>query len=179
MKKNFLFFFLSLFVSTTMLADPWDNLTKEQAEETAKFLNRYPYILDYCDCCDHSGEYATKAFLMRVVSVRIISSEWSEGEYSVKAKVRKIAQIPYTEKGLDLTSATAAGEEEDYIILMNYTFGYSPTMKKAVPLFDMIDYGKYSKENYCKGPTSYPNPKKLKKYFKDKEYHSWYKRYIS
>ncbi len=161
-----------------VFADPWDNLTKKQAEETVEYLKKYPFILDYCDCCDHSGEYATEVFLMRVISTEIIPSDWSDGDFSVRATVQKIAQIPYLENGPDLSKATAANSLEEYIILMNYTFGFHPETKKAVALFDVIDYDKYGEADYCKAPTPFPNPAKLKKYFKDKAYCSWYKKNV-
>ena len=85
-----LFILFTVLLSWNSYADAWDNLTKEEAENVIEYLKVNPYISDYCDCCDHEGEYATTIEFLKVIDARIVTCEWDNEFYTV-AVVRKIA----------------------------------------------------------------------------------------
>ncbi|MCD4795056.1 MAG: hypothetical protein K8R54_17625 [Bacteroidales bacterium] len=161
-------------------ADYWDHLTREEAEEVQAFLSNCPFILDYCDCCDFEGEYATKAYLMKVTSTEIVTCHWDDAYYSVKAKVDIIAELPYSENGLNITKPLKNSNKDDLIITMNYTWSYSEKKAKAVPLFFIVSYDYYGANDedsgLCRNFTDFPNPFKTNDVITDKEYRKWYKK---
>ena len=171
--KNTLITFLLLF-PIVLWADPWDNLTLQQAEQVCEFLNSDPYLLDYCDCCDYEGEYATEIHLMKVKSTEIITCEWNPEYYSVRANVAILAEIPYIEVGPDTNSAYKYKLKEERVITMNYTWAYNKQKEKAAPIYTVIPYDFYGETNpdsgYCKAFTSFPNPKQIK----NRKYKKWY-----
>ena len=164
-----------LFLCPTFLwADPWNNLTFQQAEKVCEFLNSNPYILDYCDCCDYEGEFATKVYLMKVKSTEIIDCDWDSEYFSIKAQVEILAEIPYIKEGPDINSPHLYKLEKDLIITMNYTWAYNKQEGKAAPLFTIIPYDIYGEQKlnsgYCRDFTTFPNPE----YIKNQEYEKWY-----
>ncbi|WP_405295915.1 hypothetical protein [Algibacter sp. Ld11] len=171
--KNTLIIF-SLIIPRLLCADAWDNLTLQQAEQVCKFLNTDPYILDYCDCCNYEGEYATKIYLMKVKSTQIITCEWNSEYYSVRADVDILAEIPYTKEGPDINYAHRYKSKEELVITMNYTWAYNEQKKKAAPIYTIIPYDIYGETNpnsgYCKAFTNFPSPK----YIKNRKYKKWY-----
>lgn len=177
MKKVLIFVFL--LYSTSLLADPWDNLTYKEAENVQASLTASPFILDYCDCCDFSGEYAAKVYLLKVVSTEIVECEWDNMAYSVKATVVKIAELPYTDKGPDIMKPIKSSGTEDFVITMNYTWTISPEILKAVPFYQVLPYGEHSGElqtsAMCRDFIEFPDPFKTKGVITDKDYKEWYK----
>ncbi|MEL0651212.1 hypothetical protein V6246_07230 [Algibacter sp. TI.3.09] len=155
-------------------ADAWDNLTLQQAEQVCEFLNTDPYILDYCDCCDYEGEYATKIYLMKVKSTEIISCDWNSEYYSVRADVDVLAEIPYIKEGPDINYAHRYKSKEELVITMNYTWAYNEQKKKVAPIYTIIPYNIYGETNpnsgSCKAFTNFPNPKQIK----NRKYKKWY-----
>lgn len=175
MKKLIIAFLLLVACPTFLWADAWDNLTFEQAEEVQNYINANPYILDYCDCCDYEGEYATKVYLMKVISSEIVACEWDPSYYNVKTKVEVVAEIPYKSNGPDMASPVIRKSEEDLTLTMNYTWGYNPTTRKAAPLYCMIPYDVYGEQDLdsgsCREFTAFPNPEHIR----DTAYSTWYK----
>ncbi len=166
-----LFFIFPLYLS----ADSWDNLTYEQAEETCEFLSANPYILDYCDCCDFEGQYATKIYLMCVTSTEIIPCDWDSEYYSIKSDVKVLAEIPYTKDGPAMDNPQRYESSNELIITMNYTWAFNENALKAAPLYTIISYDIYgeqkSNSGYCRDFTPFPKPNTLK----NKDYKNWYK----
>ncbi len=166
-----LFFTLFLFVSLAVFADPWDNLTKQEAKKVVQFLKQNPYVLDYCDCCDIES-----VALVKVTSVKIIDCEWKKGQYSIEVETRKVVDIPNTDTGPQLPDAAPAYGNHKFLVTMNYTWGFNATTKKAAPLFDMIEYKTYGDDRKpCKSYTEYPNPYEAECDIFDREYREWYK----
>lgn len=157
-------------------ADPWDNMTLEQAERVQEYLALNPYLLDYCDCCDFEGEYATEVYLMEVLSTEIVTCEWNPQYFSVKANVERIAKIPYKADGPDVEAPLAYTSEDEIIITMNYAWGYNEKAAKAAPLYTIIPYDVYGEleltSGYCREFTSFPSPAIIE----NTAYTNWYKR---
>lgn len=167
---------LILFILPTLVwADPWDNLTLEEAQEVQEYLSANPFILDYCDCCDHEGEYAAAVYLMRVTETEIVTCDWNDEYYSIKASVEVLARVPYNDNGLDLAAPKMANFQESLIITMNYTWGYSAMHQKSTPLYAIIPYdGKnpdHITEGSCRPFTAFPVGKAIN----DSDYKKWYR----
>ncbi|MDP5098609.1 MAG: hypothetical protein NWQ27_01330 [Crocinitomicaceae bacterium] len=63
-----IFFFFTFFFSQFSYADAWDNLTLEEAQNVIAQLNENPFIFDYCDCFDFSGEFSTQVDGLNLIS---------------------------------------------------------------------------------------------------------------
>lgn len=157
-------------------ADAWDNLTLEEANKVVDVIETNPYLLDYCDCCQAEGTYATKVFLVKVLATKIVRCDWDENLFSVKAEVVTLAELPYQKDGPDIEEPIIMIEKKDLIIYTNYTWVYNSTYKKAGPIYTVIPYDYYGEQPQDKGSCrpfiDFPNPKKIK----NKEYKNWYKR---
>jgi hypothetical protein len=161
-----------LMLPTLSKAAAWDNLTHEQAVHVKKFVERHPFIFDFCDCCGNSEP----VYLIKVESAKIVKCAWDKKQYSVLTKGRRIAKMQWASVGLDDYRTEAIDEEVEYTIFMNYTFAYDRHMKWAVPLFKLI---KYSLDGpICIGATSYPDPDDNGVKITDEDYISWYKAHI-
>lgn len=167
---------LLLLYPNILLADPWDNLTLQQAKQVEAFLNSNPYVLDYCDCCDFEGKYATKIELIKVKSTKIVTWDWGPEYLSVEAKVEVLAEIPYTKGGPDINSPILDLSERELptTITMNYTWAYNKEKGRAAPLYTFIPYdveaGLELDSGYCRQFTTFPPPKAIK----NKEYEKWF-----
>jgi len=163
-----------LSTSLTLFADPWDDVTKEEAENVVAFLKQNPYILDYCDCCDMET-----VPLLKVLYAKIEKSDWKEGKYSVKTQVRKIADIPNSkELGLQLPEAIPAYGKTNHKITMNYTWGFNLRTQKAAPMFDLVKYSGYPSgkpHKPCSSYTGFPNPFESDCEVFPSDYRDWYR----
>ena len=172
--KHFLFAFV-LLISPLSFADAWDNLTMEEAKAVVQELKKNPYIFDYCDCCDHSGEYASKVHLLKVKGFNIIPSSWSEGQYAVQISYEVIAKLNYTAKGPNTRKLKRyAGDEIGDLIYMNYTWTFNEESMKASPFFNSVKYSYYGEGSACKREFTYPTPKAVAKVSDDIDYAAWY-----
>jgi hypothetical protein len=169
------FLFLLLVIPVLTWADSWDNLTLEQANKAVALLKKHPFIFEYCDCCDYSGEFATEVYLIKVNSTEIITCEWSPEYYSVKVKGIRILQMPYSENGINKGKLKASSEEADYIVSLNYTYVFDSKSKKAVHLFEVVPYN--NQERSCKGSALFPDPLKSK-VITDQQYIAWYEKNV-
>lgn len=178
--KTLLIVFFGL-MTQLAFADAWDNLTREEADAVVAYLEENPYIFNYCDCCDSDGEYATQVFFVKVTSTSIEPSSWDEGSFSVKYEFVPLAEVKYTEAGLDFSAMSPLENlDNDEPIYMNYTWGWNAAKMQATPLFDVIDYSMYgSNHESCKAPFSFPTPKLMKKVSKEKGYKKWYKKNVA
>ena len=98
-----LFALAVLFNTFFSFADAWDNLTFEEAEAVVAELKKNPYIFDYCDCCDHTGEYATEVHFMKVTGTEIVTCDWDASYYSVQYTADLIAKVEYLPKGANIS----------------------------------------------------------------------------
>ena len=170
-----LLFALTLLIAPLSFADAWDNLTMEEAKAVVAELKVSPYIFDYCDCCDHSGEYASSVHLIKVTGFNIIPSSWSEGQYAVQISYEVIAKLNYTAKGPNIKKLKKyTGAEIGDLIYMNYTWVLNRDNKKASPFFNSVDYSTYGDGSPCKKEFTYPTPKAVAKVSDDIEYAAWY-----
>jgi len=175
---KYFYILLALFFSNFSLADAWDNLTYEEAEAVVFDLERNPYIFDYCDCCSSTGEYSTTVHLLKVVSTEIITCEWDQDFYSVRAQSIVLAGVFYANDGPDVNQLLVPMEPEmNELIYMNYTWTLHPENKMATPFFNVITYNYYGEDSQpCKKEFPYPTPAQLKTISDDKDYKNWYKR---
>lgn len=158
-------------------ADPWDDLTLAEANAVVAYLEAEPYVMDYCDCCDATGQFATKIHLMKVVSTEIVACEWNDEKYSVKAQVKVLAEVEYTEDGPDVTSTVIMDDREDVLTLtMNYSWVYHEEAGKFAPLYTAVPYDNYGEQamdkGVCREFMDMPSPKVVA----DKAYKTWFKR---
>jgi hypothetical protein len=173
--KNIVLAFLFL-CPTFLWADSWDNLTFEQAEQVTEYLANDPYIFDYCDCCDHEGQFATEIHLFKVISTEVVTCDWNTEYFSVKAQVEVLAKIPYKESGPDITDPHLIPYEsiEEFTITMNYTWGLNKETGKAAPIYTIIPYDIYGNQSnesgYCKDFTTFPSPEVMD----NEAYKKWY-----
>lgn len=158
--------------STISKADAWDNLTIEQAEHVQKFLDKNPFIFDFCDCCGKGVE----AYLIKIESTEIIKCAWDKKQFSVLTKGRRIAKMQWASVGLDDYHTDVIDEEVEYTVFMNYTFAFDKHMKWAVPLFKLFDY--HLDGPLCIGATNYPDPTLSGVKISDQDYKDWFSAHI-
>lgn len=175
-----LIFLFTLLLSFQSKADAWDNLTMNEAREVVEYLEKHPFIFDYCDCCNADGEYATEIHMYKVTSTEIVTCTWDPEKYAVKIKFDVIAGIVHHETGPDLSKIYVPNAESyNETVFMNYTWGYEAETKLAQPLFETISYTTYGENNEgCKRPFSFPSPSMLKEVGIPSGYKRWYKRNI-
>ncbi|MFK7946063.1 MAG: hypothetical protein AB8G11_00620 [Saprospiraceae bacterium] len=168
MKKILLSLVSTLMIFSSVLADPWEDLTEEQAQHVIEHLTQHPFILDYCDCCD-----TDEVYLMKVLSTRIEVCSYNEEKVSIIAKVIKIGKLEVTDgtPSAYRTEVVEDAEIEDFIITMNYTFTYSECGQWAVPLFKEVAY---DRNHVCKGATRFPSPFDNEKTLQDAQYIEWF-----
>ncbi len=167
-----LFLIALIFSVQAAKADAWDHLNLKQAKAAQKYLNKYPFIYDYCDCC--SGE----VYLMKVLSSEIVPCYWDTAQYSVATKVERLTMMENTGIGLNNYHTGEISEEEkfvSYTITMNYTFVFDPRMKWAVPFFKIIPY---YLDHVCKGATAFPDPTGSGVKISNEDYKVWYEKNI-
>ncbi len=169
-----LLFFINSFVS---LADAWDNLTYSEAEKVTLELKKNPFIFNYCDCCDNTGEYATTIEFLKVTKTQIVECEWNSEMYSVKITSQVISLVEFTSKGAN-TNQLSKYEDNDYkaTLFMNYTWGLNNETHLATPYFNIVDYFFYGDDNEpCLEEFKFPTPKQLSKIQKVRGYKKWWK----
>lgn len=169
-------FFVSILQSFISRADAWDNLTMEEAKQVVSKLEKDPYIFDYCDCCDHSGEYASKAHLLKVTGTEIVVCDWNQEFYTVKITYSVIAELKYTSKGLKTKKLRPYTDDEiGNTVYMNYTWVLNDVSGKAEPLFNSVPYSSYADHREsCKARFAFPTPATVAKVSGDGEYAVWY-----
>ncbi len=169
--------FIALISSNLSFADAWDNLTLEEANTVVDELTENPYIFDYCDCCDFSGEYSTQVYLIKVVNTQIVTCQWNSVFYTVNIEGTVIAELNFNGTGLNTKKLIKKPETySQTTFFMNYTWGFNPESKNASAFFDIIPYTTYGEAESCKKEFAYPTPKSVKKVSKDKDYDEWYKK---
>ncbi len=168
---------LALFLTLVSKADTWTELSLAEAKVLKTYLTKNPYILDYCDCCDIEGEYASKTYLYKITSMEIIESEWGDGNYNLKASVEEIVEIQRIDKGLQMNSLTCGYNYASELTLsMNYTWGFNQVNRKVTPLYSIVphNYDYYNASSgYCNDFTDLPNPNSNTE-IKDQDYINWY-----
>lgn len=163
--KTIIIIFSMFLLSTNLKADPWDNLSYEQANAVVYFLKENPFILDYCDCCDEGD-----VILMKVIEAEIVPCEWDASSKSVKVKAIQIGRLERNGSYPSAYRTEYMNEEHEYIITMNYTFVYSECGNWAVPFFKVVEY---KNEHVCCGATRFPNPTHNEG-IKDQDYIAWF-----
>lgn len=176
----------------TTLADAWDNLTMDEATKVVSYLEKNPFIYDYCDCCGSDESFG--ATLLKVISTEIVTCDWDKNFYSVKVEVKPLAEmvnegsvlnVNEPSVTIDLSEEGGGGQSpyaDGYTIYMNYTWGYNSELKKAGPIYLSVPYDYYGENQNGKGQCNplieFPNPKlkSVKAVFKDRSYKKWYKK---
>jgi hypothetical protein len=147
-------------------------MTENQAQHLVKYLHKYPYIIDYCDCCGDGVE----VYLIRVESSKVVKCSWDKKQFSVLTKGKRIAKMQRANVGLDDYHTDPIDEDIEYTIFMNYTFAFDRHMKWAVPLYKLLSY--HLNGPICIGATNYPNPADDGVKITDKAYIDWYSTHI-
>lgn len=180
MKKTIFIALLAFFSSTTALfADPWDCMSKEQAEELMAHLQKNPFVFDYCDCCDEvSREYDNKKLmghLVKIEKMEIKACSWDETQFSVYVVSTTMIASGYVEGGnfkIEQTkNEVAAGYyAEDWSVAINYCFALDKG--KPTRLYKMIKYE--GDDVNCGGLKNFPDPNKIPKSKIQKAYAKYY-----
>lgn len=163
MKYPIILALLALFFVQTAQADPWDCMSKEDAETLVEFLNKNPFVLEYCDCCDDKT-----AHIVRIRKMKVVQCHWDETQHSVAAVKYTIAAHGYVEDGefkqvqqeADPEDLKLYGNAEHYTPTLNYSF--SRQNGKAVHLNTQTGEDR-SDDIGCEGLKAFPKPKQLKK----------------
>lgn len=170
--KHLIIALLIIIGSNYSWADSWDNLTKEQAEETVRFLEANPFVFDYCDCCDQGGE----VLLLRITSLEIVTCDWDNNYFSVAYTAHVIAGFPSGERGIEVNRITDLEMDSDELsgkVSMNYTWGYNKDNRNVNPILSMVPYDVYGTDySPCLNAFGLPSPKLVK----DKQYKKWFKK---
>ena len=167
MKKLF-FVLLSMSIVAFATADPWEDVTQEQAEQIVEHLEEHPFILDYCDCCGSSDVY-----LMKVVGTEIVECSYDSEKKSVIATVVKIGKLEVSDgiPSAYRTESVDDAEVESLIVTMNYTFVYSACGQWAVPFFKEVAD---ERNHVCAGATRFPSPFDNEETLEDVQYLEWF-----
>ena len=180
MKKFCFLLFLTFFVGIgNISADPWDCMNEWQAKELMAFLEKNPYVFDYCDCCD---EVAIEAdgrrifgHLIKIEKMEIVTCSCDQSQFSVNIVKSSVIVSGYVVDGkFSLAEADAdylAPFNESWPITLNYCWTYKAG--KTSRLFKNIRYD--SEEIKCGGLKEFPDPKKLPTKFR-KGYQKFYRR---
>lgn len=173
-----LLFTLALLCTLIARADAWDNLSFDEATKVVAYLEKNPFIFQYCDCCDFEGEYATRIFLVKVTSADIVPCEWDGNFFSVHYQYDPVAEVSYTEAGADISQLMPFTKASDGdLVYMNYTWGYNINSTQAEPLFTSVTYSTYGENpDACRTPFAYPTPAQISTVYKSKSYKKWYKK---
>lgn len=163
-----------------LFADPWDCFSEDEAVTIQNYLYKNPFLVDYCDCCDHKGPDATKVYLMKVLHTEKIICEYDTNRFSVMVGVKIIAEIPNSKSGLLVNKPIPWLSKDNLIVSLNYTWGYCPERKLLAPLQNILDIpgapGIGSDKGDCKAHEEFPNPFKTKDVIMDKAYREWYRK---
>jgi hypothetical protein len=177
MKRLQLLSLLLLLNVSPTFADPWDSLTQEEADTLVHYIKNMPFIMDYCDCCDAAGEYASTVHLWKILHSEIVPSGWNQGFLNVNVMAQALAKVNYTDEGLRPDSLSPPEyTKEEMTLYMNYTWIYSPEKNAAVPLAKVIPYQQSSipeESGDCRKYTQFPNPFESH-IIQDSSYRSWY-----
>lgn len=167
MKKLF-FMLLSMSILTAVTADPWEDVTQEQAEAIVKHLEMHPYILDYCDCCGEGDVH-----LLRVVSTQIVECSYDAEKKTVLAQVVSMGKLQRSGGSPSAYNVEAVEDDMPYelVVSLNYTFVYSACGQWAVPLFKEV----HDERNHvCNGATRFPSPFDNEVVLDDPSYIEWF-----
>ncbi|MCB9194753.1 MAG: hypothetical protein H6598_00830 [Flavobacteriales bacterium] len=163
---------LLLICNLSTYADSWDNLTKEQAENTVAFLEKNPFIFDYCDCCDQNGVVS----LLRITSMEIVTCDWDNNYFSIKYQAELVSNFVSDANGVDISKKVTLTDEETAtsgVISMNYNWGFNKDNMNINPLVSMINYDVYGTDyKPCLNAFSLPSPKLVG----NKHYKKWFKK---
>lgn len=181
MKKLSLLFLLSFFIALPFVkADPWTGMTEAEAKETMAYLQKNPFLFDYCDCCDEvAREFDNRKLmghLVKVVKMEIVECEWDETLFSVNIIKTEVIASGYVENGVFGMKAASSEELASYTdswpVAINYSF--TLTDGKAVRLFKKTSYE--ADDVGCGAVKGFPDPKSLKKNKLTKAYAKYYKK---
>jgi hypothetical protein len=181
MKKISLLLLLSFFIALPFVkADPWTGMTEAEAKETMAYLQKNPYLFDYCDCCDEvAREYDGKKLmghLVKIVKMEIVTCEWDETLFSVNIVQTEVLASGYVENGVFGMKAASAEELASYTdswpVALNYSF--TLTAGKAVRLFTKTSYE--AEDVGCGAVKAFPDPKTLENNKLTKAYAKYYKK---
>ncbi|MGV6862251.1 MAG: hypothetical protein ACWA41_10790 [Putridiphycobacter sp.] len=166
--KKLLVLSLTLLMSLNVLADSWENMTKSQAKKVLTYLDKNPYVLDYCDCC------GTVPHLVKVVGTELAPSRWEDTLVTIQLTVETLAKLEIKKTDNVVTFLVHQPEEnlESFTLSMNYTFGYDLTKHQATPFFNIVP--SYEAKYSCSDDliTRYPDYKLVG----DKRYKKWLKK---
>lgn len=153
MKKLLMLAFLAIAILPLRLfADPWDCMSRPDAEKLVAFLEANPFVVDYCDLCDGTDMDGDRipAHLIRVSNLRIIACSWDVETVSVKADFEVLAWgytkgkkvIDPVRTPAELTDAEKPAppylDSDDYVLLLNYHWTIQDGM--VMRLGDAVSY---------------------------------------
>ncbi len=156
-----LFFCFTFF---TVIADPIEDMTMEEAKNLVKYLKDNPYLVDYCDCCDRNpGGERIFASLIRVSNTEIVPCTYDESRYSVKLTATVIAG-GYIDKKGEMENIEFQGHvyenEYDYPTLATLNYHFTYQKGKVIRLGDAIKY-EIDRAYNCNPLTAFPPAKNM------------------
>jgi hypothetical protein len=179
MKNLLLFLSFLIFTQINVVkADPWDCMSREEANSLVTYLKDNPFVFDYCDCCDDiTGEDEEKPMgqLIKIEKMQIVACSYDDTQFSVKITKSTVVSSGYVFYGI-FNPAESRPEDLDryanpWNISLNYCFamiGETSTMR----LYQII--GLEAEPIDCTGLGEFPVPKNLPEHPLKKAYTVFY-----
>jgi len=180
MKKVICLLALAFFTAIgTISADPWEALTESEAKELKAYLEKNPFVFDYCDCCDEvARKYdnrKTFGHLIKIEKMEIVVCSWDESRFSVNIVQSSILASGNVEGGKFNIAVPKEDDIQRYREHWPITLNYSWSIKSGKPsrLYKHINYN--ADDVKCKGISKFPRPNVVPAKFK-KDYQKFLKR---
>jgi len=150
---------------SSVKADSWDCMSRDEANSLVAYLKDNPFVFDYCDCCDDiTGENDDKPMgqLIKIEKMEIVACSYDATQFSVRITKSTVVSSLYVFYGIANPAESRPDDLEKYDkpwnISLNYCFamiGETSTMR----LYQMI--GTEAEAVECSGLSEFPIPKNL------------------
>lgn len=178
--KNLLLFlsFLIFTQISSVKADSWDCMSKEQAEALLAYVNKNPFIFYYCDCCFDVSESKVKpkAHLLKIEKMEIVPCPFDNTLFSVDVLECTVVATANVSDGFVSITKTESHDKRKYAIQWALSLNYCFTLIDFViplRLYEAIDYK--AEPFDCSGLIEFPDPETIPEHPLKKAYRRYYK----
>ncbi len=179
--KNLLFFLSFLFFTQInfVKAESWDYMSKEQAEALLAYVNKNPFIFNYCDCCNDiipENKVKPKAHLLKIEKMEIVPCPFDNTLFSVDVLECTVVATANVSDGFVSITKTESDDKRKYAIQWALSLNYCFTLIDFVipsRLYEAIDYK--AEPFDCSGLIEFPDPELVPEHPLKKAYSKYYK----